>query len=42
MKKGGRWVLTMFVCFNGELISLLFLFLVCHGRLECFGFHWFK
>jgi hypothetical protein len=28
--------------FNGELTSLLFLFLVRHGRSKCFGFNWFK
>jgi hypothetical protein len=38
MKKGGRWMLARFVCFNGELTSLLFLFLTRHGRLECFDF----
>jgi hypothetical protein len=42
MKKGRRWVLAMFVCLNGELTSLLFLFLVHHGRSKCFGFNWFK
>jgi hypothetical protein len=42
MKKGGRWVLAKFVCFNGELTSLLFLFLAHHGKSKCFGFDWFK
>jgi hypothetical protein len=42
MKKGGRRVLARFVCFNGELTSLLLLFFALHGRSKCFGFDWFK